>query len=88
MNDDGLWQESQKLISGDPDDSDYFARDVAIRGNQIAVGAMLDDIGRGDFGTGRVYVFLKDEATGAWNPNARRRVWRNKCTLWRCRCVE
>ncbi|KAL3936996.1 MAG: hypothetical protein SGBAC_007795 [Bacillariaceae sp.] len=64
---DGSWQETQKLFSDDPDDSDYFARAVAIHGNQIAVGARFEDNGRGDFGSGRVYVFLKDETSGNWS---------------------
>jgi len=64
---DGSWQETQKLIPDDPDDSDYFARGVAIRGNQIAIGARFDDNDRGAYGSGRVYVFLKDEITGNWS---------------------
>jgi len=54
-----LWDEVAKLVAPDGDPGDEFGRTVAIDGDVIAVGAMLEDGGPGHLisNAGAVYVF-------------------------------
>ena len=58
---DGLWQETGKLVANDGDKSDNFGASVLIYNNTIFVGAVLDDTVARD--TGSVYSFSQQDGT-------------------------
>ena len=59
-----LANETQKLTASDADQFDLFGTAVAIRGDLVIVGAVLDD--DGGLNTGAVYVFRFDPGTSQW----------------------
>ncbi|MCH8315826.1 MAG: FG-GAP repeat protein [Planctomycetes bacterium] len=59
-----LANETQKLTASDADQFDLFGTAVAIHGDLILIGAILDD--DGGLNTGAVYVLRFDPATSQW----------------------
>jgi hypothetical protein len=55
----GLWVESQKLVASDGSKNDWFGYSVALRGDDIVVGA----IGDGPNSVGAAYVFARQNGT-------------------------
>ncbi|WP_179008644.1 T9SS type A sorting domain-containing protein [Winogradskyella forsetii] len=60
----GFWNETQKLVASDRDIGDVFGRAVAIDGDNLVVGADLEDSNGSN--SGSVYIFEKD-GNGIWN---------------------
>jgi hypothetical protein len=63
----GVWTETRKLIAGDPQAAAIFGTHVAINGDVIVIGAMLEDSLGVD--TGAVYVF--ERTAGVWAQTAK-----------------
>lgn len=61
----GTWVEVQKLLASDAAAGDNFGQQVFIEGDQIMVGAHLDDTGAPNENGGSVYMFEKD-GSGPW----------------------
>eukprot|EP01043_Picozoa_sp_COSAG02_P061082 COSAG02_NODE_8126_length_2697_cov_7.124326_1_plen_702_part_10 len=62
----GAWSEAQKLLASDGSRDDYFGISVALDGEVLVVGAHYPPgVGGSDAGT--VYVFARDEGSGAWS---------------------
>jgi FG-GAP repeat len=59
----GGWTQQQKLEAADPAEGDQFGNSVAISGETIVVGALLDD-GAAGFEQGSAYVFVR--SAGVW----------------------
>ena len=59
----GTWGNEQKLTASDAGHGDHFGKSVSISGNQLVVGANLDDDNNNN--SGSVYVYEKD-ANGSW----------------------
>ena len=53
----GVWSQQQKLVASDAAASDFFGLSVAISGETVVVGALLDDVGAG-VDQGSAYVFV------------------------------
>lgn len=67
--DNGIWQETQRLVASDLGYFEYFGTKVAVGADVIAVGAHAenhDEVGQNDLNSaGALYLFTKD-ATGKW----------------------
>jgi hypothetical protein len=61
----GQWLFQAKLLDPDPANADYFGFSVAISGDFVIVGAVLDDDAAG-FDQGSVSIFKRNPATEAW----------------------
>ncbi|MEA2043393.1 MAG: T9SS type A sorting domain-containing protein [Bacteroidota bacterium] len=67
-NNEGTWQEVQKIVASDRANQDYFSIDVAVYGDYIIIGAWYedeDDSGENTMeNSGSAYVFFNNE--GVW----------------------
>lgn len=67
----GTWEQTQKLVNGDRQNSDFFGYSVAISGHLSIVGAPNEDhdkMGGAIAGNaGSVYIFERDEMTNQWS---------------------
>jgi hypothetical protein len=67
--DNGIWQETQRLVASDLGYFEYFGTKVAVGADVIAIGAHAenhDEVGKNDLNSaGALYLFTKD-ATGKW----------------------
>jgi hypothetical protein len=66
---DGIWQETQRLVASDLGYWEYFGTKVAVGADVIAIGAHAenhDEVGQNNLNSaGALYLFTKDE-TGKW----------------------
>jgi hypothetical protein len=64
------WTQKQKIVASDRAGSDFFGSSVSISGDYLIVGATGEDHGTSGTnynGSGSVYIFKRDDGTGAWN---------------------
>jgi uncharacterized protein (TIGR03437 family) len=59
----GVWTQQQRLIANDGATEDYFGNSVAISGDTVVVGAVVDDV-LPNVNQGSVYIFLR--SGGVW----------------------
>jgi hypothetical protein len=65
-NEQGVWNETQKLVASDPQTA-WMGRDIAIENDIIVAGAPYErDETTSDNNHGAVYVFKKNATTGLW----------------------
>ncbi len=62
----GAWRETQLLVPDDLAEGDAFGRAATMAGNRILIATWAHADGRG-----AVYVFRKDDASGAWSQEAK-----------------
>ena len=65
--DDGTWEEVQKITPADGEADDWFGSRVAISGDIAVIGAILDDDNGSDSGSGYVYTKID----GKWIENVK-----------------
>jgi len=67
----GAWLADTTLMASDSEPANWYGTSLAASGNRLYVGAAAVGGGRADSASGSVYVYTRDNMSGAWSQEAR-----------------